>query len=156
MRLKFTKQVIPHTVIITVVVAGLWLAREWPYETALFPMTACLAIIIVSLISMVLEMRQSGIRSKRGFASFAPPAHANINAVADFVWLAAFIFGVWALGYVSAAMIFLFLYMKVKGKQAWLTSILITAGSFAFMKLIFGMLLGIKWFTGALWVMLDL
>jgi hypothetical protein len=156
MRLKFKSQVIPHGVIIAVVATGLWLAREWPYETALFPMTAGLAIIIVALISMLLEMRQMGARSTGGAVAWAPPAHANIKAVIDFAWLAGFIFGVWALGYVAASLTFLFLYMKVKGKQSWLITILITAGAFAFLELIFGMLLSIKWFTGALWVMLDL
>jgi hypothetical protein len=156
MRLKFTSQVIPHGVVIVVVATGLWLAREWPYETALFPMTAGLTIIIIALTSMLLEMRKSGVQSTGGAVTWAPPAHANIKAVVDFLWLTGFIFGIWALGYVAASLTFLFLYMKVKGKQAWLISILITVGAFAFLELIFGMLLGIKWFTGALWVMLDL
>ena len=156
MRLKFTSQVIPHGVVIAVVATGLWLAREWPYETALFPMTAGLAIIIVALTSMLLEMRQSGAQSTGGAVAWAPPAHANIKAVVDFAWLAGFIFGVWALGYVAASLTFLFLYMKVKGKQPWLITILITGGAFAFLELIFGILLGIKWFAGALWGWLGL
>jgi hypothetical protein len=154
MRFKFTKQVIPHMVIVAVVGMGLWLARDWPYETALFPRTAGSAAILIALISIFLETRQKK-NQPAGGVPWAPPSHANLKALIDFAWVGAFIFGIWALGYVPAAMLFLFLYMKFKGKQAWLTAILVTAGGFAFMELIFGLLLDIEWFRGALWVMLD-
>lgn len=156
MRLPFPCQVIPHGVIIAVVATGLWLAREWPHETALFPMTAGFAVIIIALISMFLEIRRWKADETGSPAKWAPPARANVKAVVDFTWLAGFIFLVWAVGYLVASMIFLFLYMKVKGKQSWLKSVLITGGAFAFITLIFDMLLGIKWFKGALWIMMDL
>jgi hypothetical protein len=160
MRLKFTSQVIPHGVIIAVVGTGLWMAREWPYETALFPRAAGLTVILIALVSLLSEMWQKGAQEAGGGAGREAAAAVDGDflkkAAVGFAWLAGFIFGVWALGYAAAAMIFLFLFMKVKGGQAWLTSILVTAGAFAFMQLIFGMLLNIKWFAGALWGWLGL
>ena len=72
-----------------------------------------------------------------------------------FGWLILFLIGVWALGYEFAAVAFVFLFMKITGKQSWGMSILFTVFSFVFLFSVFRLLLNVVWPHGALWEILG-
>jgi uncharacterized membrane protein YagU involved in acid resistance len=64
--------------------------------------------------------------------------------------------GVWALGYPVAAVAFVFLFMKISGRQRWGVSILFSLISFAFLFSVFHLLLGVIWPRGAMWERIGL
>ena len=150
MRIKIDKEVSSHLFVIIVAALGLWVTRTWPYKTALFPRATANVILIVALLSLGVELRK---KSKQGETTKAPvlkPGFAK-NAVVNFGWLAGYVITTWLLGYMIASALYVFLYMKVKGKQSWLSSILVTAGSIGFLWVIFIVLLKIRLLEGVLW-----
>ena len=151
MRLKISSELVSHLLVIVVVGLGLWIARSWPYETALFPRAAGGTVILVAVLSLFLEIRRK--MRQAADAGAVPVFEAGLakKAFVSFGWLVGFIAGIWLLGYVVASLLYIFLSMKVRGKQYWLITILMTVGAYAFMWAVFGLLLGIKWFPGALW-----
>jgi hypothetical protein len=157
MRLKIgSPEVVSHLIVIVVVGLGLWIGRSWPYETGLFPRATGYTIILVAIVSLFLEIRRKMRQTENAGAPPVIEADLAKKALVSFGWLAGFIAGIWILGYVLASLLYVFFYMKVKGKQSWLITILITVGAYVFMWSIFGLLLGIKWFPGALWGWLGL
>jgi hypothetical protein len=153
--MKFTPGLIPHVAIIVVIGSGLLLTRDWPYETALFPRVGCIVVLCVAILALVSEL----VRGRGREADQKDPWLTSLfsgdrplhRAGAVFGWLILFLIGVWAFGYEFAAVAFVFLFMKIQGKQSWPISILFTAGSFAFLMLVFHFGLGIKWPSGIMW-----
>lgn len=150
MRIKIDKEVGSHLFIIGVASMGLWVTRTWPYETALFPKITTYAILIFALLSLFVELRKKKKKGETATASILKPGVAK-NAVNNFGWLAGYVIGTWLLGYIIASLLYVFLYIKVKGKQGWLTAILVTLGAFLFLEVVFVILLKIRLLPGVLW-----
>jgi len=151
MKVKLNQEVISHLLVIFIVGTGLWVGRSWPSETGLFPRTVGTIIILIAALSLFMELRKKKqIEKDPGEDKPVLTREILKKARTDFGWLAGYIAAIWLLGYVPASVIYVFLYMKIKGKQRWLPAIMITIGAFAFMKVVFGILLGIRWFPGAI------
>ncbi len=150
MRIKIDKEVGSHLFIIGVVALGLWVTRTWPYETALFPRVTANAILIVAFLSLFVEIRK---KRKKGGTAAAPILKPGVgkNAVINFGWLLGYVIGTWLLGYMIASALYVFLYMKVKGKQNWLISILVPTGVITFLGVVFIVFLKIRLLPGVLW-----
>jgi hypothetical protein len=159
MRIRFSKKVIPHVGVVIVIGAGLFLSRDWPYETALFPRVGCTTVLIVAIISLIGEILRGGGPGEPSdvwVSSHLSEDHSLRRAALIFAWLVLFLIGVWALGYEFAAVAFVFLFMKTTGRQSWGISILFTALSFVFLFSVFRLLLDVVWPHGALWDALGL
>ena len=159
MKAKISKKLIPHMGVIVVIGIGFLLTRSWPYETALFPRVGCIVVLIVAIISLIGEVIRGGQRQTtrtRGCRVSSPGGPSLRRAALVFGWLVFFLIGVWALGYEFAAVAFVFLFMKITGKQSWRISILFTMFSFGFLYSVFRLLLDVIWPHGALWEMLGL
>ena len=150
---------IPHAGVILVIGVGFLLTWNWPYETALFPRMACTVVLIVGIISLIGELirgRGREVHSDAGVSSHLVGDHSRGRAALVFAWLVLFLVGVWALGYQVAAIAFVFLFMKLSGKQSWRISVLFTGLSFVFLYSVFHLLLGVIWPRGALPEMVGL
>ena len=153
---KIVAQLIFNLLIIVVLSIALYMARDWPSETALFPRTIGFPILALSVVSLILVL----IRARRELAMVAgdiPSYRSNFptKATVIFGWLGGFILAIWAFGFESAVPLFMFLYMKLQGKQSWLTCALFTAVATAFIILVFGWLFQVSWPRGAVWVILG-
>lgn len=159
MRINFSKKLIPHLGVIIVVALGLLLSWGWPYETALFPRVGCIVVLIVAIISFMGELfkkeGQESSHSDAWVSSHLAGDHSSKRAGLVFGWLVLFLIGVWVFGYEFAALAFVFLFMKVYGKQSWKISIAFTAFSFVFLFSVFRLLLDVIWPHGALWEVLG-
>jgi len=160
MKFHASKKLIPHVAVIVAIGIGLLLTWDWPYETALFPRVGCIVVLGVAIISLVSELvRGRGDEAEHGDAWVSSQLSGDRSlkrAGVVFGWLIVFLIGVWALGYEFAAVIFVFLFMKINGKQGWRISILFTVFSFAFLFSVFRLLLNVVWPHGALWGILGL
>ncbi len=151
---------IPHLAIIVVIGIGLLLTWDWPYETALFPRVGCMVVLGAAIISFVSELiRGRSQKKEQGDPWVSSQISGDLSlkrAGVVFGWLILFLIGVWVLGYEVAAVAFVFLFMKITGKQSWGVSILFTALSFVFLFSVFRLLLNVVWPHGALWEMLGI
>jgi hypothetical protein len=150
MKVKIDKEDIFHLIIIFVASIGLCVGRTWPYETGLFPRTVAIIVIIVTSLSFLLEFYEKIKKSKPG-KNIIVKSEFGKNALINFAWLAAYIISTWLFGYVVASSLYVFLYLKVKGKLSWIVSIMVTVGAFAFLEVVFVILLRIRMLPGVLW-----
>ena len=148
MKFNPSKKLIPHVAIIVLVSIGLFVTRDWPYETALFPRFGCIVVLGVTILSLVSEL----VRVRGHAKEQEDPWRASVV----FGWLVLFVIGVWAFGYEFAAVAFVFFFMKIHGRQSWRISIAFTGLSFLFLFSVFRLLLDMIWPHGALWEMLGL
>jgi uncharacterized membrane protein YiaA len=143
--MKPSKKLIPHVAIIVVVGIGLFLTRNWPYETALFPRFGCIAVLVVAILSFISEL----VRKRERGEEQKDLRRTGII----FGWLVVFVIGVWAFGYECAALAFVFFFMKIHGRLSWKTSIAFSSFSFLFLLSVYRLLLDMTWPHGALWEM---
>jgi hypothetical protein len=120
----------------------LFLTRNWPYETALFPRFGCIAVLVVTILSLISDLVRARGRGEEQKDLW--------RTGIIFGWLVVFVIGVWAFGYEFAALAFVFFFMKVHGKQSWRMSIAFTGFSFAFLFSVYRLLLDMTWPHGAL------
>lgn len=143
-----SKKLIPHVAIIVVVGIGLFLTRNWPYETALFPRFGCIAVLVVAILSFISEVvrvRERGEEQK----------DLRRTGIV-FGWLVVFVIGVWAFGYEFAAVAFVFFFMKIHGRLSWKMSMAFTGLSLIFLFSVYRLLLDMTWPHGVLWKMFGL
>jgi hypothetical protein len=153
MKLTFSNKQIPHLVLFTIAAVFLFLTRDWPYETYLFPRLVCIIVLITILISLYSEMKEikkSGEERKDAWmsSSMAEGRAAFNKAVLVMVWMFLYIFAIWLVGYEYASVAFIFCFMKFNGDQSWTISTLAAIVALAFVMLVFDWGLGIKWPDG--------
>ena len=154
--MKTVAQLTFNLLIIVALSIALYVSRNWPSATALFPHVIgfpLLALSVVSLILWLVRARRELANLKRGIA----PSDRSfvVNAMSIFGWLASFALAIWVLGFPIAVPLFVFLYMKLHGKLSWLTCVVFTAVTTAFVVLVFGWLFRVIWPRGAVWLMLG-
>jgi len=155
MRFKIDKEIGFHLIIIIIISLALWAGRAWPYETSLFPINVARLVLIVTFLSLFIYCFE---KNKKG----APVKQETIEqgevkkTLLNIGWLAGYVVATWLLGYVVASLLYVFLYTKLKGKQSWLVSILLTLGTFIFLQVIFVFLLDIRMLPGVLWEWLGI
>jgi Na+/melibiose symporter-like transporter len=155
MRLNFSKKQIPHLVVFLVAAIFLFLTGGWPYETYLFPRVICGVVLITVLISLYSEMKE-GKKSRadhrnRWQTGSMTEGRTVFNKTATImVWMFLYIIAIRLAGYECASVAFIFFYMKFQGDQSWTVSILAAIAALAFVMLVFGWGLGIKWPTAIL------
>ncbi len=116
-----------------------------------------LGAAIISFVSELLRGRSQKKEQGDSWVSSQISGDLSLKrAGVVFGWLILFLIGVWVLGYEVAAVAFVFLFMKITGKQSWGMSILFTALSFVFLFSVFSLLLNVVWPHGALWEMFGL
>ncbi len=152
--MKTVAQFIFNLLIIVILSIALYTTRDWPSETALFPRTIGFPILALSVVSLILGLvkaRREWTSVERGIASF--DRSFVVNAAGIFGWLAGFAVAIWAFGFQIAVPLFVFLYMKLQGKQSWLSCVLFTVAAAAFVVIFFGWVFHVSWPRGAVWEM---
>jgi hypothetical protein len=155
MKLTFTEKQIPHLIILAVAVVFLILTAGWPYETYLFPRLICSVVILTVLLSLFSEMREqkkSGTDQRDAWQSGSMSEGTSFVRMVGAVvaWLFLYLAAIWLVGYEYASVVFIFCFMKFQGKQTWMVSTLAAVVALAFVMLVFGWGLGIKWPDGLL------
>ncbi len=154
--MKTVAQLTFNLLIIVALSIALYVSRNWPSATALFPHVIgfpLLALSVVSLILWLVRARREWANIESGIAS--SDRNFVVSATGIFGWLGGFTLAIWAFGLEIAVPLFVFLYMKLHGKLSWLTCVVFTAVTTAFVVLVFGWLFRVIWPRGAVWLMLG-
>jgi hypothetical protein len=119
-------------------------ATQWPFRTALFPITIGIPVFLVALTDLVLSMsRKKEIplkesSTKRPEISSAAevkvedPAVTLRRTLSIFGWILGFLLLILLVGFEIAAPLYVFLYLKLEGKEGWKLTLIITAATFVF------------------------
>ena len=120
---------------------ALWTALSWPPRARIFPFAIFGPILIVAIVNFVKDLRrqpwtetiaQTIAEANLDEASFRKRTR-NILA-----WIVGFFLALWLLGFPLGIPLATFIYLKVAAREGWLTSVVVTAGTWAFIVGVFG------------------
>ena len=125
---------------------ALYASLQWPFRTALFPRVIAVPLLALSLLELLLcavvaEPEREGHAVDFELTKDITPALARIRTVAIFSWIFGFFFLILLFGFTLAVPLFVFLYLKVVGKEGWILTLLLTLLSWLTMEGLFNRLL---------------
>src|SRR5262245_18562006 len=147
--------------LIVVAVSAIWMAREWPFQAALFPLSVSIPLLILASI----ELWQSlfGKAEKREGASVdmelsrdLPPEIERRRVIGAFSWIIGFIVSVYLIGFPLSVPLFILAYLHFEGDMGWLTNIAATAITWVLFYALFQKLVHLQFEPGALQTWLGL
>lgn len=144
-------------VILAVVGASLVATLNWPYSARLMPLAVGLpaALLCLALVARGLWRVGYGIRpgeddrvmDLRADRTLPSDVFAR-RAAAMFAWVFSLALGVWLFGFLPSVPVFVFLYILLQAGEKWSVALLSSAGIFAFMVLVFHVILHVAWLRG--------
>lgn len=144
-------------VLAVVFAVGVFMARDWPWKTALFPtligISGCVMAAVLSL--------WTGLRGGEAKAPEGPAGAADIFLDASLrggealkrtlvicLWLVGIFAGTWLLGQIFALPLFVFLYLKAGSDEGWILSLGLTAAVVVFLFGVFDRVIHVSWYEG--------
>lgn len=128
-------------------VAAIIGARKWPPAAANFPTIVAVLVATLATVNLLII----NFRGKRGglenipldlqLPPFADQASELRTVAGIFLWLAGFLLGVFLIGFPAAAPLFVFLYLRLDGKESWPVALGGACLTGAFIYLLFILLL---------------
>lgn len=146
----------------TVLLAGyaLYSSIDWPLRTALFPRVIGIPLLLLALVEMILSML--GVEKKReGHAvdfeltTDVDPLIAWNRTLGILGWTLGFLFLIVVIGFPIAVPLFVFLYLKLVGKEGWVLTLILTVISWLFMEGLFNRLLHLPFPEGLIFSLLG-
>jgi putative tricarboxylic transport membrane protein len=129
---------------VVVFAAALWTALSWPPRARIFPFAIFGPILIVAIANLVKDLR----RQPWTEIINQTIAEANLNEASFrkrtsdiLLWIGFFFLALWLLGFPLGIPLATFIYLKFAAREGWLTSVLVTFGTWAFIVGVFGHLL---------------
>ena len=142
------------------ILAGITLVSSlsWPFRAALFPRVLGVPLLILSIVQMLLSA--SAVEEKRAghavdfeFTSDIDHQVARQRTISIFAWILGFLALILLVGFPLAVPLFVFLYLKLAGGEAWILTLLLTGFSWLFMEGLFDWLLHIPFPEGWLFLL---
>lgn len=124
----------------------LYASLHWPFRTGLFPRVIGVPLLLLALAEMALsafgtEKEEKGHAVDFELTTDVDPAIARKRTLAIFSWILGFLALIPLVGFPVAVPLFVFLYLKLAGKEGWVLTLVLTAVSWLFMAGLFDRLL---------------
>lgn len=139
-------------------VAGyaLYASLHWPFRTGLFPSVIGVPLLFLALLEMALsafgtEKQREGHAVDFELTTDVDPITARKRTLAIFSWILGFLTLILLVGFPLAVPLFVFLYLKLVGKEGWVLCLVLTAVSWLFMEGLFDRLLHLPFPQG--WIL---
>jgi hypothetical protein len=128
-RIKFSGG---HLMNLCMSVISAWVAitaLKWPFKTALFPVFVGTAVFLMSFGELWLSLveKKGGKKHSAMDFKFAEDIEASValrRTLISFGWIVGFFLSIVFFGFSIAIPLYVFLYVKVQGKEKWIVSIL--------------------------------
>lgn len=132
---------------------GLYASLHWPFRTALFPRVIGVPLLVLSLTELLLcavavEKEREGHAVDFEMTTDVDPLLARKRTLAIFSWTLGFVALILIFGFTLAVPLFVFLYLKLAGKEGWVLTLSLTILSWLTMEGLFNRLLHIPFPEG--------
>ena len=113
-------------------------ALRWPLKTALFPLVISIAVFLMTSVELLLSLFGKEEVAKKGAAvdfSFSEVVDKKVTfrrTLTIFSWIVGFFFMIVFFGFSIGVALFVFLYLKIQGREKWGISIIMTFASWFF------------------------
>jgi hypothetical protein len=134
----------------------LYASINWPFKTALFPRLIGAPLLILAAVETALsafgtEKQREGHATDFQLTTDVAPAVARKRTLAIVGWTVGFFVLILAVGFLLAVPLFVFLYLRLAGKEGWILTLSLTAVSWLFMEGVFNRLLHLPFSQGWIW-----
>jgi hypothetical protein len=144
------------TLAVAVMILSAWgviSAWSWPAKAALFPLVISIPLFFLAAAEILWVVFGSGKQAAASdfkLSDHLPQAVALRRTLLAVGWILGFFLAIVLLGFLIAVPAFVFLYLKLQGKQGWIFSAVFTAGLFGFFYGLFDLLLHLPFPPGVL------
>jgi len=147
--------------LILVAATAIYLALDWPFNAALFPLSVSIPLLILASTQLwqLCLGKEEAIDSAAvdlEFASDVPPEIERRRVIAAFAWIAGFIFSVYLIGFPLTVPLFICCYLRFASDVGALPTIAATALTWAIFYALFQKLVHLQFEQGALQAWLGL
>lgn len=148
-------RVIFSAFLVAVAASAAYLALDWPFKAALFPLSVSIPLLILAAIQLLQLIRgkEETIDSSAvdlEFSSDVPPEIERRRVITAFAWIAGFILCVYLIGFPPTVPLFIFVYLKFESGVGWVNTLLLTALTWAIFYGLFEKLVHLQFEQGAL------
>jgi len=142
-RIRFTSTVALSLTFLVIFTSAVVVAKlNYPAEAASMPLIIGGCGAVLSLFQLIVELRAS-----RGAHEEQIDLRKDIPI---YLWVWSFVVAVVAFGFVPAAPVMLFAYLRLRSRESWWLSLLLSAGVLALLYGLFQVALGVPLFEGLL------
>jgi len=134
---------------------ALWQSRQFNVRAGLFPWAIGFPLLALALIQLLKEI--SGKTADPTLLKFADDDPPELSAqvvrgrtAAMFGWILTYFAAIWLLGFATGGTLCCFLQLKCSSKENWLLTVILTAGLWAFIYILFDRLLHVPFPSGYL------
>ncbi len=110
---------------------GVLAAWSWPWKAALFPLTICIPVFCLAaaeaLWSLFGKAPAEGQASDFQLSRHLPEREMLRRTAIAIAWMLGFFAGIVLLGFPLAVALFVFLYLRLQGRESWTMSLSFTA-----------------------------
>jgi len=147
--------------LIFVAAAAIYMALEWPFKAALFPLSVSIPLLILAGIQLLqlIAGKQEIIESAAvdlEFSSEVPPEIERRRVITAFSWIAGFILTVYLIGFPLTVPLFVCFYLRFESGVGALPTIAATAITWAMFYGLFQKLVHLQFEEGMLQAWLGL
>lgn len=132
---------------------GVIAAWSWPWKAALFPLVIGIPVFCLAAAEtlwVLLGTTERGETRDFQLSDHLPPRETLRRTGVAFGWILGFFAAIVLLGFPVAVPLFVFLYLKLQGKEGWLFSVVFTAAAWLFFYGLFDRLLHLPFPDGRL------
>jgi hypothetical protein len=146
--------------LVVILAAALWQSRTFNVRAGLFPWVVGFPMFAFSLVQLTRELRgkavvQSHAKSDDEEESEMPREVVNRRTAGMFGWIVGYFVAIWLLGFPVGGSLCSFLQLKFGSKEKWFMTIILTAGLWAFIYVLFQRLLHVPFPDGYLFELLG-
>ena len=139
---------------------ALWQSLDFGIRAGLFPWAVCAPGLLLGLIQLARDLtgrREAPAADAFGDADPDLPADVVKRRTREIcLWIAGFWIALWLVGFSLATLLMTFLYLRVSARERWLTCVVLTACTVAFVYGLFEKGLGVPFPAGQLFEWLGL
>ena len=126
---------------VSMIVISAWVvisALKWPLKTALFPLVISISVLLMTSAELLLSLFGKEEGAKKGAAidfKFSEDIDKKVvlrRTITIFSWIVGFFFLINIFGFPIAVVLFVFLYLKIHGREKWGISLIMTFVSWFF------------------------
>ena len=132
---------------------GIVSAWSWPMKAALFPLVISIPLFLLAAAEVLWVLFGSAKQTAAAdfkLSDHLPQSVALRRTLLAAVWILGFFVAILLLGFLVAVPAFVFVYLRLQGKQGWVFSAVFTAAVFAFFYGLFDLLLHLPFPPGLL------
>ena len=132
MRYRYSGKVVMFFCLVVIAIWVVISALKWPMKTAIFPIIIGSVVFLLAVTELCFTLFEKKGTEKTETMDFQlskdiDQALANRRTLSIFAWIIGFFFLILLLGVPIALPLFMFLYLKLSGKEGWRISIGLTA-----------------------------